>query len=168
MDELLSDVENSINSINSFPQGAEQPIITRLKSGGMGSMAAFVGISAKSKGTSDVELIDIATKVERDLLNTKEITQIAKNGFPTKEISINVNEESLLRFGITMQEISTAVSSKNIDITAGLIRGGVQEMSIRANDRGTTEEEIEAFKNKHSQYLFAIHEALFKQVLLDF
>jgi len=31
-----------------------------------------------------------------------------------------------------------------------------------------TEEEIEAFKNKHSQYLFAIHEALFKQVLLDF
>ena len=144
MDELLSDVENSINSINSFPQGAERPIITRLKSGGMGSMAAFVGISAKSKGTSDVELIDIATKVERDLLNTKEITQIAKNGFPTKEISINVNEESLLRFGITMQEISAAVSSKNIDITAGLIRGGVQEMSIRANDRGTTEEEIEA------------------------
>lgn len=31
-----------------------------------------------------------------------------------------------------------------------------------------TQEEIEAFKDKHSQYLFAIHEALFKQVLLDF
>jgi len=29
-------------------------------------------------------------------------------------------------------------------------------------------EEIEAFKTKHSQYLFAIHEALFKHVLLDF
>lgn len=31
-----------------------------------------------------------------------------------------------------------------------------------------TDEEIEHFKTKHSQYLFAIHEALFKNVLLDF
>jgi len=143
MESLLSDVENAVNSINSFPQGAERPIITRLKSGGMGSVAAFVGISSKVDGVSDVELIDVATKVERDLLNTKEITQIAKNGFPTKEISVNVREEDMLRYGITMTEISSAISSKNIDITAGLIRGGIQEMSIRANDRGTTEEEIE-------------------------
>ena len=41
MDELLSDVENSINSINSFPQGAERPIIRRLKSSGMGSVVAL-------------------------------------------------------------------------------------------------------------------------------
>jgi multidrug efflux pump subunit AcrB len=144
MDELLSDVENSINSINSFPQGAERPIIRKLKSSGMGSMVAFVGISAKSNDISDIEIIDKATQVERDLLNTKQITQIEKNGFPTKEISVNVRETDLLRYGLTFQEVSSAISSKNIDLTAGLIRGGVQEMSIRANDRGTTEKEIEA------------------------
>lgn len=142
MDELLSDVENTINSINSFPQGAERPIITRLKSGGMGSVVAFVGISSKKEGISDVALIDMASKVERELLNTKEITQIEKNGFPTKEISVNVRETDLLRFGVSMQEVSMAIGSKNIDLTAGLIRGGVQEMSVRANDRGVTEEEI--------------------------
>jgi multidrug efflux pump subunit AcrB len=142
MDELLSDVENSINSINSFPQGAERPIIRKLKSSGMGSVVAFVGISARSSNVSDVELIDMASKVERDLLNTKEITQIEKNGFPTKEFSVNVRETDLLRYGLSFQEVAAAISSKNIDLTAGLIRGGVQEMSIRANDRGTTEEEI--------------------------
>jgi len=151
MDELLSDVENSINSINSFPQGAERPIITRLKSGGMGSVVAFVGISSKSGETSQIELIDLAAKVERDLLNTKEITQIEKNGFPTKEISVNVRETDLLRYGITMQEISAAIASKNIDITAGLIRGGVQEMSIRSSDRGTTEEAISSIPIRTTQ-----------------
>ena len=144
MDELLSDVENTINSINSFPQGAERPIITRIKSGGMGSVVAFVGISSKIDAVSDIALIDMASKVERDLLNTKEITQIIKNGFPTKEISVNVRENDLLRFGISMQEVAMAIGSKNIDLTAGLIRGGVQEMSVRANDRGVTEEEIAA------------------------
>jgi multidrug efflux pump subunit AcrB len=144
MDELLSDVENTINSINSFPQGAERPIITRIKSGGMGSVVAFVGVSAKKTGISDIALIDVASKVERELLNTKQITQIQKNGFPTKEISVNVRENDLLRYGVSIQEVAQAIGSKNIDLTAGLIRGGVQEMSVRANDRGVTENEIKA------------------------
>ena len=48
MDQLLSDVENAINSINSFPAGAEKPILNKITSGGMGSVVAFIGISAKA------------------------------------------------------------------------------------------------------------------------
>ncbi|HAA00187.1 MAG TPA: AcrB/AcrD/AcrF family protein, partial [Flavobacteriales bacterium] len=33
MDDLLTDVENTVNSINSFPVGAEKPIIRKLKVG---------------------------------------------------------------------------------------------------------------------------------------
>ncbi|MFA7274907.1 MAG: efflux RND transporter permease subunit [Crocinitomicaceae bacterium] len=142
IDELLSDIENTVNSISSFPQGAERPIITRIKSGGMGSVVAFVGIAAKKDQIGQTELTDIATKVEQSLLNTKLITEIKKNGFPEKEIAINVRENDLLRYGISLQEVSLAVSAKNLDITAGMIRGGVQEMSIRSNSRGTTVEEI--------------------------
>lgn len=143
MDDLLSDVENAVNSINSFPQGAERPIINRIKSGGMGSVVAFVGISAKKDSVPTTALTDLATQVERDLLNTKEITQIEKNGFPEKEISINVRENDLIRFGMTIQEIALAVGSKNIDVTAGMIRGGLEEMNIRSNNRGVTTDEIE-------------------------
>lgn len=142
MEQLLSDVENAVNSINSFPQGAEKPIITRIKSGGMGSTVAFVGISAKNKNTSYTDLTNLANEVERGLLNTKAITQIVKTGFPEKEFSVNVKENELLRYGISMTEVSNAISSKNNDITAGLIRGGVQEMSVRSNNRGTSEEAI--------------------------
>jgi multidrug efflux pump subunit AcrB len=142
MDQLLTDVENAVNSINSFPQGAEKPIINRIKSGGMGSTVAFIGISSKLKNTNYQDLTALATKVERDLLNTKAITQIVKNGFPEREIAINVRENDLLRYGISMTEVSQAITQKNNDITAGLIRGGVQEMSIRSNNKGLTEDEI--------------------------
>ncbi len=143
IEELLSEVENTVNSISSFPQGSERPIITRIKSGGMGSTAAFIGIAAKNENARANELTDLASKVERDLLNTKEITEIRKNGFPEKEIAVNVRENDLLRYGMSIQEVSTAIASKNLDLTAGLIRGGVQEMSIRSNNRGTTVEEID-------------------------
>lgn len=142
MDDLLSEVENSVNSINSFPQGAERPLIKRLKSGGMGSVVAFVGISAKSDDATTTQLTDMASEVERDLLNTKVISQIVKNGFPEKEISINVREQDLLRFNISMQEVALAVGSKNVDITTGMIRGGLEEMNIRSNNRTTNADDI--------------------------
>ena len=142
MDQLLSDVENSINSINSFPEGAEKPIIKRLTSGGMGSVVAFIGISAKDKNISDIKLVDLATKVEQDLLNTKNITEIVEMGFPTKEITINIRENDLLRYNTSFQEISMSISSKNNNITTGFIRGNLQEMSIRSNDRVLNPEDI--------------------------
>ena len=142
IDELLNDIENSVNSINSFPQGAEQPLVVKQKSSGMGSVVAFVGISSMMDSVPMTELIDLAAKVERDLLNTKEVTQITKNGFPEKEISINVREQDMLRFNISMQEVALAVGSKNIDVTAGVIRGRSEEMNLRSNNRGTSEQEI--------------------------
>ena len=102
MDEVLSDVDNA-NSINSFPQGAEKPIIRRVKSGGMGSVV-FLGISAKVDSLNNADLTDLANKVESDLLNTKTITQITKNGFPEKEININVRENDLLKYGILFKK----------------------------------------------------------------
>ena len=151
MDELLSDVENSVNSINSFPQGAERPIITKLKSMGMGSVVAFIGISSKTNDGTSIELIDMANKVERDLLNSKEITQIEKQGFPQKEIAINVREKDLLKYAISMQEISLAVAQKNMDITTGMIRGGVQELNVRSNDRSVKAEDLERITVRTSE-----------------
>ena len=131
MDQLLSDIENAVNSINSFPKGAEKPIITRINSSGMSSVVAFVGISSKNSQKSDFELIDQASKVEQDLLNTKEITEIEKIGFPTKQLVVQLNEKDMIRYGISIDEISNAIASKNIDITSGIIRGGVNDIIIR-------------------------------------
>lgn len=143
MDILLSDVENAVNSINSFPQGAEKPVITRLKTGSMSSNVAFVGITAKNpEKISKKELTIMANKVERDLLNTRVITQIIKQGFPETELAVTVRENDLLRFNLSMEELSSAIALKNNDITAGLLKGGIQEMNIRSNSRVTSPEEI--------------------------
>lgn len=144
MEELLNEVENAVSSINSFPQGAERPIVTLQKSRGMASVVAFVGVSAKNDSTQMTALTDMATKIERDLLNTKVITQITMTGFPEKEISINTREQDLLRYNLSFQEIALAIGSRNIDITTGIIRGDIEEMNIRSNNRVTTEDEIEA------------------------
>ena len=99
-------------------------------------------IDIKDKNILDIKIVDLATKVEQDLLNTKNITEIVEMGFPTKEITINIRENDLLRYNTSFQEISMAISSKNNNITTGFIRGNLQEMSIRSNDRVLNPEDI--------------------------
>lgn len=142
MDELLSDVENAVNSINSFPQGAEKPVIRRLKTGGMSSRVAIIGISAKSPDVPLMNLRDKAVQVENELLDTKVITQIVKSGFPTAEITVSVRENDLLRYGISFEQISLAISTKNIDLTAGQIRGTDKDLIIRSQNRTTNPAEL--------------------------
>lgn len=143
MEELLNEVENAVNSINSFPQGAEKPSIRRLKAGTMSSNVAFVGVTLKNTDRkSKLDLVEIANQVETDLLATKVITQIILQGFPQKEISIEISENDMLRYGILMDEIANAVNLKNVDITAGTIRGKLQEQNIRSKERSTDVSDI--------------------------
>lgn len=141
MDELLSDVENSINSINSFPQGAEKPIIRRLKTGGMGSTVMVIGISLKNPELSPMDLRLKAQDIENELLNSRTVTQIRKDVFPEVELVVEARESDLLRYGITFDEISRVIASKNIDLTAGIIRGSDKEIIIRSASR-TTDAEV--------------------------
>ncbi len=142
MDELLSDVENAINSINSFPQGAEKPVIKRLKTGGMASTVMVIGISLENQDLSLMDLRNKAQEIENELLNSKTVTQIRKDVFPEVELVVEVRESDLLRYGITFDEISRAIASKNIDLTAGIIRGSDKEIIIRSSSRTTDTEEL--------------------------
>jgi multidrug efflux pump subunit AcrB len=142
IDELLSDVENTVSSISGFPKSIEPPIVTKQKTGGMGSVVAFVGISARNPNGDITNLTDMASQVENELLNSKEITQIKKTGFPDKEISIEMREQDLLRYNISMQEVSSAISSKNVDITTGIIRGTMEDLNIRSNNRSSDPNKI--------------------------
>lgn len=143
MEQLFNDIDNAVNSISSFPKGTEPPTIMMPKSFGMSSIVAFVGISAKYKNVDISQLIDIASRAENDLLNTKTITEIEKSGFPVKELTVDVREQDLLRYNISIAEIGAAIRTKNIDITTGMILGNMEEINIRSNNRTTNPEEIE-------------------------
>lgn len=143
MEQLFNDVDNAVNSISSFPAGTEPPTITMPKSFGMGSIVAFVGVSAKDENVDVATLIDVSTEVENELLNSESITEITPTGFPDKEIVISAREQDLIRYDVSLNEIALAIRTKNIDITTGVVRGNMEEMNIRSNNRSTEPEDIE-------------------------
>ena len=152
IDEVLQDVKGAVDAIYAFPAGAEKPTIRKQKSRGMGGMGNMVGYYALT-GPNDLwSLKEKADKIEQDLLNNEEISQIQIIGYAPIIISVEINEEQLLRNDITFDIISTAIKRSNIDISGGSVKTQNDEIIIRSNNRETTAEgigEIVMFSDKN-------------------
>ncbi|MEZ4922103.1 MAG: efflux RND transporter permease subunit [Crocinitomicaceae bacterium] len=140
MDEVYKDVENAVNSINSFPQGAEKPVINRLKSNPMSEMVATLSLT----GNKDLMVLKKeGDRIENDLLSSGLISLIEMNGFPELELILDVREADLLKYGVLIDEISLAIQRNNQDLTGGILRNDKEELIIRSRERTTDPEEIE-------------------------
>lgn len=139
LDEVLRDVENAVDGINSFPAGAEKPTIVKQRSF-MNSRASFISLSG------DVDIIKLketAEKIEDELLNTDAISQVLKDGYPATEFSIEVEEEQLLRYNLKFDDVANAVRFNNRDVSAGSVKTDGEEYLIRAKAKQNTVQGIE-------------------------
>jgi multidrug efflux pump subunit AcrB len=136
LDKVLNDVKNAVDRISSFPQGMEKPVIFEQK---FRSRAMSVVIY----GEADLyNLKYIAEEFRDELLATPEISQIAIQGIPNLEFSIEISEANLRRYKLTFDEISRAVASANINISGGKFETEQEEILIRAYGRNYQPEEL--------------------------
>ncbi len=136
IDETLAEVKNAVDGISSFPVDAEKPVVFKLRSV---TQAGFMGLSGD---VDRLTLKNIANEVENDLYASGIISQLNVSGLPPLEISVEVSEENLLRYGLTFSEISSAIRNNNQDVSGGLIRNDKEEILIRSRYRSVDPDKI--------------------------
>ncbi len=137
IDEILSDVKNAVDQISSFPENAEKPKVYKKK-----PIGTAIFLTLYSPNDDLYHLKDVANRIEDDFLNSGLISQITITGIPALEISIEVSEDKLLRYGLTIQEISNVVRQNNRDISGGSIKSNDEEILIRSRNKTLVAEEI--------------------------
>lgn len=141
LNELLQDVKNSVDGINSFPASAEKPVVIKQKTSGM-SLVGFISI----QGPDDLwKMKEISEKVEKDFLNSPAISDLSVNGYPPLEMVIEVKEENLQRYNLRMDELVNAIRLNNNNISGGIIKTDEEQLFIRAMSKTTNPKEIERF-----------------------
>jgi multidrug efflux pump subunit AcrB len=136
LDETLADVKNSVDGIPSFPSGAEKAVIAKQR-------ATTPAIRMSVSGDVDlIHLKKVADGIYDDLMRSKLMSQISLSGFPSLELSVEVEEEDLRRYHLTFSEISTAIANNNIDISGGAIKNQVEEILIRTRNRSVDPDKI--------------------------
>ncbi len=126
LEKLLTDVKNAVDRINSFPLDAEKPVIFEQR---FMSRAVTVIIYGQ---TDLYNLKYIVENLRDELLAAPEISQVMIDGLPDLEISIEVSEADMRRYGLRFDEVARAVSTSNVNISGGKFETGEEEILIRS------------------------------------
>ena len=136
IDEALIEVKNAVDGISSLPTAAERPIVFKSRTTSP-AMRLLV--------TGDVDLLTLkeyAQQVEEEFLSSGLISQVSISGYPSLEISVEAHEDDLLRYGITFNELQSAISQNNRDVSGGQLRSQEEELLIRLRSRSADPNKI--------------------------
>ena len=121
------EIITNVNSITSFPDEAEKPIISEFK---IQSQVMQVAVSGD---LNEESLSIIAKRIQDEIATLPEITLTRLSGLKSKEISIEISESQLKKYSLTFDRVIRAVKSSSIDIPGGKIESKNNEYLIRTN-----------------------------------
>ncbi|MEX0275156.1 MAG: efflux RND transporter permease subunit [Flavobacteriaceae bacterium] len=137
IDFMLLEVKNAVDRVPSFPTGMEPLVVSKLE-----IIRETISFAISGNGISLATLKQIARQVENDIRGMEGISQIELSGFPDEEIEIALDENNLLAYNISFNDVAQAVGNANILVTGGNIKTDTEEYLIRANNRSYYGDEL--------------------------
>ena len=135
--ELLSDIKSEVDAIDTFPDEAEEPIVREL-------VVRHHVISIAVYGDADeLTLKRVAERVRDDVGQLPGVTQVELSNSRPYEISIEVSEEALQRYGLTFEDVARAVRRSSVDLPGGSLKTTGGEILLRTEGQAYVGREFE-------------------------
>ena len=140
--ELLADIKSRVDAINTFPADAEKPVI-----GLMVRKREVMSVTVSSN-YSEQETREMAESIRDELLRIPGVTQLELDGVRNYEIAIEVSQDKLRQYNLTIDEVSRAVRASSADISAGNIKTQGGDVLIHAKGQAYRKDEFAAIAIK--------------------
>ena len=111
----LNEIKSKIDSIDTFPNEAEKPVI-QLVTLLTNVLQIFV-----YGDTDPMSLKRLTEKMRLDLIDLPEVSQVFIHYAKDYEISVEVTENTLRRYGLNLRDIAQRISQNSIDLPAGSV-----------------------------------------------
>ena len=138
INEVLNEIKAKVDAISTFPELTEKPVVYKVE---IPTGILFVSIYGN---LDEYQRKNIAEEMKDELLNFPEIKSINLLGDRNFEISIEVTENTLREYDLTMSEISAAIRASSIDLPGGRIRTDGGDILLRTKGQVYTGEEFGA------------------------
>ena len=138
LERVLDDVQNRVDAISNFPADIEQPVVSRLV---VSKEVVAVSIYGDA---GEAALKRIAERARDALAALPEISQVELAAVRPWEISIEVSEQSLRRFGLTFDDVARAVRRGSVDLPGGAIKADEGQTLLRVQGQAYRGEQFAA------------------------
>jgi len=137
VDRALSEIKNAVDSITTFPVETEKPVISHVE------LKRTVLQLAISADASEKSLKVYGERIRDAIASLPGVTQVELGNARDYEISIEVAEGNLRRYGLTFDEVVAAVRRGSLDRPGGSIKTSGGEVLLRTQGQAYTAPEFE-------------------------
>ncbi|MFH2132353.1 MAG: efflux RND transporter permease subunit, partial [bacterium] len=126
---FVDDIRTEVDAISSFPEDARDPVITPL------ARTDYVVSIAVTGPMSATDLKDYTESLKRKLMQLPEVSLVSVSGFSDRQIRIEISQENLLTYGLTIQTIASRIVEQNLNRPVGTVVTEDREISLRFKDQ---------------------------------
>lgn len=125
-DKRLQDIRTEIDKVD-LPATAEDPIIEQFKTQDFMPLINVV----LSGELPEREMKRLAEDLREDILDIAKVSRVAISGTREREIWVEVDPEKLVRYRLSLMQVSDAITSKNLNLSGGEVTIGRWDFSVR-------------------------------------
>ncbi|MFC2150387.1 efflux RND transporter permease subunit [Calditrichota bacterium] len=129
VDEVLSDVKAEVDRITTLPEDAERPVVSKASTRRDVMTLIVHGVA------SERSLMEHAERVRDDLTAQSDITVVEIVNSRPYEIAIEISEENLRKYNLTLGRVAGIVRQASLDLAGGSIKSEGGEILIRTNEK---------------------------------
>jgi len=137
VDRATTEIKNAVDSIDTFPEDAEKPVVSHFE---IRRNALQIALSGD---VGERALKIWGERVRDEIAALPGVTQVELSADRIYEISIEVSEETLRRYGLTFDEVVEAVREGSLDRPGGSIDTEAGEILLRTKGQAYVGEEFE-------------------------
>lgn len=133
---LLDDVKIQVDAIPSFPEQAENPVVTENE-----RLNTILRVHVHGE-VPEAVLKEAARDLRDELFKLEGVSLIETSGTREYEVSIEVSEEKLRFYNLTFQEVADAVRGNSLDLSGGVVRSERGEIAVRSRSQAYVAEDF--------------------------
>lgn len=137
IDRALDDVKSEIDQIQTFPVEAEEPDVRELTTRQSVVRIAIFG------DVSETALKEVAYRLEDSLSALDQVSFVDTSSIRDYEVSIEVPQNTLQAFGLSLNDISNTVAASSLDSPAGSIETDSEEVRVRTIGQNYNQQNFE-------------------------
>ncbi len=138
---VVNEVRSAVDRIPSFPELAEDSKVQQIT-----FREAAINVSVMAPDTNSpvdaVELRAVAEQMRNELLLLPDVSQVEIKGALNYQIDVEIDEDTLRKYGLSLPQVSQIVRRENMEMPAGKIKSAGQEILVRGKNKRLTGAEI--------------------------
>ena len=136
IDAFLDEVKNTVDSVQGLPRDIEPPQVRRIQ-----FRQEMIRVAVHGE-LPERQLNRLAESLRDEMQSLDWISVVELFGVRREEVSIELSETAMRRYGVTFEEVARAIRGSSVNLSSGRIRTQTGDVLLRARNLADNEDDF--------------------------